>query len=249
MAVGVSFNRRTFHELIWTDNLAISHDDYALLSVPDPRGNGQTLPVYNLDRTKQGLVDELDTNSSDNTRAYNGFDVSFNMRTAGGGNLSGGTSTGRTTSVTCQVENPNSLRFCDDRDYDVPMRTQFKLSATYPLWYGLRLSGTFQSQPGSDRGITYQVTRTLIPTLTQTTVNVRLNDPGSEFNDRVNQLDFSLSKSFRRAGIEVRPELALFNLLNANAVLSQVNTFGPALGNVNTVLQPRLARLGLTMRF
>jgi hypothetical protein len=248
-AVGLSFNRRTFHELIWTDNLAISHDDYTLLSVPDPRNNGQTLPVYNLNRAKQGLVDELDTNASDNTRAYNGFDVSFNMRTRGGGNISGGTSTGRTTSATCQVEDPNNLRFCDQGDYDVPMRTQFKLSATYPLWYGLRLSGTFQSQPGGDRGINYQVTRTLIPTLTQTTVNVRLNDPGSEFNDRVNQLDFSLSKSFRRAGIEVRPELALFNLLNASAVLSQVNTFGPALGNVNTVLQPRLARLGLTMRF
>ncbi|MNC87503.1 hypothetical protein D3C83_32320 [compost metagenome] len=113
----------------------------------------------------------------------------------------------------------------------------------------MRVSGTFLSQPGSDRGINYQVTRTLVPALTQTSVNVRLNEPGTEFNDRVNQLDFSLSKSFRRAGVEVRPELALFNLLNANPVLSQVNTFGPALGNVNTVLQPRLARLGLTLRF
>jgi hypothetical protein len=75
----------------------------------------------------------------------------------------GGTSTGHTLSATCQVEDPNGLRFCDQGDYDVPMATQFKLAGTYPLPYGIRLSGNFQSQPGSERSITYQVTRTQLP--------------------------------------------------------------------------------------
>jgi hypothetical protein len=248
LGVSISYNRRSFHNIIWTDNLAISHSDYTLLSVSDPRGNGQTLPVYNLDRARLGLVDELDTNS-ENTRVFNGVDVSFNLRLRGGATVYGGTSTGRVITNNCQTEDPNSLRFCDQGDYDVPFTTQFKLAGSYPLPFGVRVSGTLQSQPGSDRGISYQVTRTLIPTLTQAQVVVRLNEPGSEFNDRVNQLDFNFSRSFRTRGVEIRPEVSLFNAFNANPVLSQVNTFGPALNNAVTILSPRLARLGLTMRF
>ena len=60
------------------------------------------------------------------------------------------------------------------------MLTQFKLSGTYPLIYGIRLSGSFQSSPGTERSITYQVTRTQLPTLVQTSVNVRLNEPGTD---------------------------------------------------------------------
>ena len=211
--------------------------------------NGEMLPVYNLAPAKFGLVDELDMNSIDNTRVYHGVDLSFNWRIRGGATLYGGTSTGRVLAASCQTEDPNNLRFCDQGDYDVPFTTQFKLAGSYPLPLDIRLSGTFQSQPGSDRGIIYQVTRTQVPTLTQTSVNVRLNEPGSEFNDRVNQLDLSIARSFRASGIDIRPELGLFNVLNANPVLTQVNTYGPALGNVSSVLAPRLVRLGLTMRF
>jgi hypothetical protein len=249
LGVSLTYNRRSYHELIWTDNLAISHDDYTLLTVPDPRGNGQTLPVYNLSRAKLGLVDELDQNSSDNTRVYNGIDVTFNWRIPGGATLYGGTSTGRTVSNSCQTEDPNSLRFCNQGDYDIPFTTQFKLAGTYPLPFGVRVSGTFQTQPGSDRGVTYQVTRTLVPTLTQAQVVVRLNEPGTLFNDRVNQLDLNFSRSFRRGSAEVRPEVSLFNAFNDDPVLGQVNTFGPALGDVTSILAPRLVRLGLTVRF
>jgi hypothetical protein len=249
LGVSVSYNRRSYHNQIWTDNLAISHDDYVLLTVPDPRGNGQTLPVLNLDRARLGLVDELDTNSTQNTRVYNGVDASFNLRIRGGATVYGGTSTGRVLANNCQTENPNSLRFCDQGEYDIPFQTQFKLSGTYPLPFGVRLSASLQSQPGSERSISYQVTRALIPTLTQAQVVVRLNEPGTEYNDRVNQLDIAITKSVRTGRVEVRPEVSLFNVLNANPVLSQTNTFGPSLNNAITILQPRLVRLGLTMRF
>lgn len=249
LGVSVTYNRRSYHQLIVTDNLAIGHDDYTLLSVPDPRGTGQTLPVHNLSRAKLGLVDELDQNSTDNTRVYNGVDLSFNWRISGGATLYGGTSTGRVLSRSCQTEDPNSLRFCDQGEYDIPFATQFKLAGTYPLPLGVRVSGTFQSQPGTERGITYQVTRALVPTLTQAQVVVRLNEPGTEFNDRVNQLDLNVSRSFRRGTVDVRPEISLFNVLNDDPVLAQVNTYGLALGNVTSILAPRLMRLGLTMRF
>ena len=147
------------------------------------------------------------------------------------------------------MEDPNSLRFCDQSLYDIPMLTQFKLSGTYPLVYGIRLSGSFQSSPGTERSITYQVTRTQLPTLVQTSVNVRLNEPGTIYNDRVNQLDFAISKSFKVGRADFRPEIDLFNMLNANPVTTQINTFGPTLNNATAILPPRLIRFGIVAKF
>ena len=49
--------------------------------------------------------------------------------------------------------------------------------------------------------------------------------------------------------MDVRPELSIFNMLNANPVIVQVNTYGPSLGNVTTILNPRVLRLGVNVRF
>jgi hypothetical protein len=102
---------------------------------------------------------------------------------------------------------------------------------------------------GSERTITYQVSRAQLPTLTQASVNVRLNEPGTEYNDRINQLDFTVSKNFRGHGIDFRPEIAIFNMLNARPVTGQTNTFGPNLGRVTSILNARLVRLGFSARF
>ena len=255
MALTVSYNKRTYHEIIWTDNLAIAPSDYILYTVPDPRADhaGQTLPVYSVGRAGDGVfgsVNELDTNSPNNTRVYNGIDASLNVRLPKGGSLYGGTSTGRVVTQTCDVEDANSLRFCDQTQSDVPYQTLFKVSGTYPLWYGIRVSVSYQSTPGSERTITYQVTRAQVPLMTQSSQNIRLNEPGSSYNDRVSQLDVNLTKNIRiNNNIDVRPELGMFNLLNSNPVLSQVNTFGPTLDRVNTILAPRLFRFGVTVRF
>ena len=47
---------------------------------------------------------------------------------------------------------------------------------------------------------------------------MRLNQPNTLFLDTVNQLDVSFSKTVRASGLEVRPELSIFNALNANPV-------------------------------
>jgi carboxypeptidase family protein len=249
LAVSVSYNQRSFYNIIWTQNLSIPYSQYTPVLIPDPSASGQTITVYNVNRAVFGQVNELDTNSSTNTRVYKGVDVSVGWRLPGGGTLTGGTSTGRTLTNTCDVEDPNNQRFCDYNQYSVPLQTLFKLSGTYPLPYGVRLSGTFQHTPGSERIITYQVTSTLVPTLVAASVNERLNEPGSVFNDTVNQVDFSITKSFRRGRYEVRPELSVFNLFNSNAVLTQTNAFGSALGNAISILPQRMARLGLAVRF
>ena len=220
LAISVSYNRRDFHKITWRQNLALDIPrDYTLINIPDPRDGSQTLPVYNLAPGKLGLIDELDATSSENKTWYQGVDVTVNMRWRNA-TLYGGTSTGRTLSAICQVEDPNSLRFCDNSQYHVPFQTLFKLAGTFPLPRGFRLSANFQSLPGAERTVNYSVVRSILPTLTQTSVNVRLNTPGSLYYPTVNQLDITASKSFRFGGVDVRPELALFNAFNANQVLT-----------------------------
>jgi hypothetical protein len=260
LSVSANFYRRESHRIIWTQNLAIPPSgfatEYTPVAIPDPRGNGQTITVYNLNRQFLGLVNELDTNSANNSRIFNGVDLTFNARIKGGGSLVGGVSTGRLHVVSCDVEDPNQLRGCDA---DYGFLTQMKVTGTYPLPYGVRASAVFQSMPGiiesrfntadPDINITYLVNRTVIPTLTQSSVSVRLNAPGTEFNDRNNQLDLSVSKDVRVGRVHMRPQLDLFNVLNVSPVTNLVATWGPSLYQPLTILPARLLRLGIRMDF
>jgi hypothetical protein len=248
VGLSVSYNRRDFYETIWSQNLAAPHSAYTLTSVANPAIAGETIPIYNLSPAAFGQVNLLDDNSPNNRMYYQGVDITVNVRWRGA-SLNGGTSTGRTRSVTCDVQDPNDLRYCDQTEYHVPFRTLFRLSGTYGLPFGIRASGVFQRLPGGARQLTYVVTRAVLPTLTQASVTTRLNRPNTLFLDTVKQLDLNLSKSIRASGVEIRPEVAVFNALNANPVTAQTNAFGPNLDRVNSILPGRLVRFGLTVRY
>jgi hypothetical protein len=248
LGLAVTFTQRNFYKLNLLRNLAIPVSEYTAHSVPDPRGTGETLSVYSVNRAVFGLVDQIDTNSTENSQVYRGVDVSFNWRFKGAA-VFGGTSTGHSIAKTCEVDSPNSLRFCDESQYDIPFLTSFKLSGTVPLPFDFQVSGVFKTQPGSERSITYQVTRSLLPQLTQASVNVRLNEPGTEFNDRIDQLDVTIARNLRAGRLVIRPELAIFNALNAAPVLTQTNVYGPNLGQVTSILNARLLRVGMLVKF
>ena len=80
-------------------------------------------------------------------------------------------------------------------------------------------------------------------------MTARLNQPNTLFLDTVNQLDLSFSKSVRTGRTEIRPEVGIFNALNASAVTAQTNAYGPNLDKVTAILPARLVRLGVTVKF
>jgi hypothetical protein len=161
----------------------------------------------------------------------------------------------------CDVEDPNVLRFCDQTQYHIPWLTLIKVSGSYPIWRGMRVSAVYQRLPfqstGSEREyvssqglpITYVVTRTQVPALTTASVSVRLNEPGTQYLPAVNQLDLSLATSFSIGRVRVRPALDLFNALNAGTVLSETTVFGPSLHDPRTLLFARMARFGARIEF
>jgi hypothetical protein len=265
VALSANYYRREYHDITYTTNLAVPLTAYTLVEVADPRGTG-TLPVYNLQRPFLGLVNELDTTSANNKRTYNGWDLTVNGRGRNGATIGGGIAVGHTISVTCDVADPNALRFCDQTEYDIPWSTTLKLNGSYLLPYGMRLSGVFQSADGfgpgapantppnnpdsHNKNTNYIVNRTILPSLVQTQVNVLLDPPGVTYMPRVTQLDFSLAKTIRtRRNVTLTPQLDVFNAANANTVLTEVTTFGTALRNPNTILSPRLIRFQVKVQF
>jgi hypothetical protein len=253
--LSVSYNRRTFHRLLWTNNLATTFADYTLITIPDPRNNGQTLPVYNLNPAKLGLVNNVETNTNNNHRVYNGFDVALNARFGTGGRLTISDSTGQILTRTCQVSDPNSLRFCDQTEFHVPFKSSFRAAGTYPFPRGVLLSAVFQSSPnaptlGDDTlQQNYSVSRAIVPNLTQTVVSIPLNPPGSSYRQRINQLDMTIGKQFRVGRTRLLPKVEWFNLLNANPVLAENQTFGPTLGQPSVVLLARFFRVNMRVDF
>jgi len=186
------------------------------------------------------------------TSVYNGFDFNFNARLSGGGRLFGGTTTERTLTNTCSTAatNPNNLNNCDQSLSGIPWRTQFKLSATYPLpWYGIQASASYQALPGYVlAGATYTVAATttyavcpgnsasqgcvvgalVAPGLISSSLSVPLDAPGTTLTPRTNQLDIGFSKRITIGRTKINPKLDLFNALNSSDYFSvRSSTFSP----------------------
>jgi Carboxypeptidase regulatory-like domain len=266
LSVAANYYRREYKDLVYTQNLAVPLTAYDLVMIPDPRGNGQQLPLYNLQRPFLGLVNELDTTSANNWRHYNGVDFTVNARGNGGMNIAGGLSLGRTVASLCDVGDPNQLRFCDQSQYGIPLRKTFKLTWSYPLPYDIRLSGVFQTADGFNtatqpapllatnpdnhlRLYTYNVSRTQYASLVQTNVSIYLDEPGTSIMPRVTQLDIAASKSLRVRRVRLTPQVDVFNLLNANPVLTLRTVYGSTLGYPNTILSGRLVRFQVKYNF
>jgi hypothetical protein len=97
----------------------------------------------------------------------------------------------------------------------------------------------------------------VIPNMSASALNVPLVAPGTEYADRVNQLDVSLAKWFQVGTTRVQGQLDLFNALNRSSVLS-VLTSGlnyPTSLVPTTYLQPssvlqgRIIRIGMQLRW
>jgi hypothetical protein len=269
VSVSANWVRRDFRRLFWTDNELLTHDDYTVVRVPNPLDTSELIPIYNLNVAKRGMVREVDKNSDLNRRWYTGFDVGVTAR-MGKGTLFGGTSIGRQMFVNCEVEDPNSLRYCDQRELGIPYLAQFKLAGSYSLPFQIQISGTWQGYPGVPNGterqdvlytpainrvfdpslnVNYIVDRTIVPSLTQASVTVPLIKPGSSYLDRINQVDLRLARKFIIRGIQAQGQFDVFNILNSNTVLGEVETFGSSLHRPTTILQGRLFAAGVQMSF
>ncbi len=284
MSVEVGYYRRWFDGFTLTDNLAAGPSDYTkyhIIAPLDPRlpgGGGYPVnELYDVIPTLSGQINNLSTLASKYGRWYqyfNGVDVTFSLRTAGGMSFQGGTSTGQNVADNCGARaNLPELNvglgaglvgstvsttspYCHVA-YGV--LTQFRGLGSYTIpKIDVQISGVFQSKPGALLAANYAVpaatvAQTLgrLPSGGVPNVTVNLIEPGSLYGDRLNQFDIRVAKILRYGGTRTMIGLDLYNVLNSGAILTYNNAFvpnGPWL-QPNSVLTPRLARISAEFTF
>jgi hypothetical protein len=267
LSVNASWYRRGTYNQRRTDNILLTLDDYTLVNVVSPL-NGEIIPAYNLLASKRGLVQQIDVNSTDGekrSRNYNGFELGMAGR-FGNASFFGGWTFDKIVSVQCDsVDNPNSFRFCDQRELDLPFRHEFKVSGSYRLPWEIQVNAALQSYAGPNLPTTWNIGRTtryaanciapctpgavVIPSLTPASLSIALVPTGSAYYDRLNQLDLGVRKLFRIGRYQYSGQIDLFNFLNTDYIKSQETTWGSSLGVPLSTLQPRTLRLAMQLRF
>jgi len=266
-SVEVSYNRRWFptRNFTVTDNRAVTNADYdsfSLVAPLDPRlpgGGGYVIDdLWDIKPVKFGQVDNFVTAASEfgeQMNRWHGVDVNFNVRMQNGLRFQGGTSTGRRITDNCEItpDNP-SRRFCRVVE---PFRTQITALGSYTIpRVDVLLSGTFQSVPGPSRNANFRFTnqevqRTLGRPLAggASGLTVNLAAPWQIRGDRTNQLDFRVAKILRFGATRTMLAFDLYNALNANPVLNEIQTFGPAWRRPTSVMDARFVRLSAQIDF
>jgi hypothetical protein len=273
-SVDVSYFRRWYGNFFATDNRAVGPNNVAPFSVTAPGTDqrlpsaGQTISGYNdLNPDKVGQVDNYVTRASNfgkQTEHWNGIDVSVSARPKEGFFVQGGTSTGRTSTNSCEVRSklPETGLLNPFCNVTSPFLTSVKLQSSYIVpRVDVQVSGTFQSIPGPPVGANYVVTTAQVAgslgrplSGNAANVTVPLIATNTLYAGRVNQVDMRFSKRLRMMGASRAAfNFDVYNLGNANSTLGVNNTFNPANPTIwqrpTSIMQARLFKISLQLDF
>jgi hypothetical protein len=253
---------------------------YSITAPSDPRlpnGGGYTIgTLYDVVPAKTGQVDNRATLADkygDWYQYFNGFDFTVSLRTSGF-TVQGGTSTGQNVADNCDVR-ANLPELSAGIGAGLVGSTVNTTSPYCHVAYGwltqlrglgsysipkidAQVSAVFQSKPGALLSANYAMPSAQVATFlgrapsgNVPNVTINLIEPGSLYGDRINQLDFRFAKHFQFGGKRAMLALDLYNVVNANPVLTYNNSFtpgGPWL-QPNSILTGRLARISAEWTF
>ena len=279
-SVELAWHRRSFTMFqtggTVTDNLSVGPNDvnpYTLTAPTDarlPGGGGYTVgPLYNLNPSVFGQVSNMilpTKEVGDDTRIYNGIELTLNVRNAHGFTFSGGTSTGKVENDWCDVRNavPEAFLVNPYCHVESPWLTSFNGAISYRVpRIDVQLSSTYSDKPniGTDQitslaanytltgadaaAITPQLGRSPFQTAGNT-ITVNLLSPGQLYGPRVRQWNFAAKKVLRLGEQRLTLGVDLFNLLNNNVITAFNATFATTSTGWNaptSYMDPRVARL------
>jgi hypothetical protein len=257
-----------------TDNLAVGPNDVAsfTLTAPSdsrlPGGGGQTIgPLYNTNPTVFGQVNNriVPTDKvGDDTRLFNGVDVTFNLRNAKGFTFSGGTSTGKVENDWCDIRAavPENFLLNPYCNVSSPWLTSVRGLVTYTIpRVDVQLSSVIQDKPnvGTDQigSILANYTMTAAdqaaaaaqigrPLTAAGLFTVNLAAQGEVYGERIRQWDISAKKILRFGSQRLTVGADIYNVTNDNVTLGFNQTFVPNVAgwqNVTSYMNPRVFRL------
>lgn len=246
-------------ELLNTIDVGIPFDAYTPTEVPDPgedgvlgTGDDGTLIVFAQDPATFGRRSLLLTNPPGDDRTYKGLEISASKRLSRKWQMVGSlvvsemevVKPSNPTSVTGLFDNPNFLLNAEGKDPQ-NQTVYLKLQGTYHAPFEILLSGFYRYSSG------LPFTRELVVEgLPQGPVTVFAERRGSRETESSSTLDLRAEKMFR-----LRPDFSLglildvFNVTNEATVFEEGTRTGVDLGEPRAVRNPRIARLGLRLRW
>jgi hypothetical protein len=245
------------------NNIARDPDASAVLD------RNEVITLYNLHQASNSVFGQqlIDRSSNDNKSFYTGLETSFSARLAGGATIFGSWTAERNVSVFCESDdNPNGPttgdlyqgrpvsqggRFCDQRDFDIPFIHEFKLAGSYALpVIGIDFGAVLQSYAGLERVITWQPAQGLYPNSQRTQAQtIVMNEPGSLFNERWDQLDINFKKNIRYGNKVHTFQLDYFNVFNNNSIRTLTDAVGTNLGQVTAIMPGRFPRVAYQFKW
>jgi carboxypeptidase family protein len=269
MRVGVMYYHRTNRSQLGVRNQAVPTSAYSPITVTIPgTANGTATPtttatVYNLSPAFFGSAfqNNVVENQAYLDTTYDGIEFTANKRfsrrwqmvagfTVGqnkGGLNAGGTTSGQ--SATADLNDPNNTVFANgivgnDSKYGV------RLSGSYRTPGDVQLAGTLVANQGYPYVSTFQVTRTLVPTLTRASQTIFLAPRGGERLPNVTSIDLSISRPIKLGqGRTFVPRLDIYNVGNADTVLGTTVAVGGSYQLPTQILAPRIMRAGFSITF
>jgi hypothetical protein len=228
--------------------------------------------------------------SEDRRNIYRGFETSVSARLPRRIVGYGAWTMDKSVNVACDsTDNPNTLRFCDESGnarlgepaVDLPFRHEFKLGGNVPLWFGFEAGIALQSYAGAQKGVSWTITpgTTRFPSdcsvagctpggivvpsrfAGDPAVTIQLVTPGKRYLPRNTQVDIGAKRVFRLPdNRRLVAEFNVYNLLNENAVLTELQALGSNAsiapfvdggpgGRPTGIMYPRIMRIAASLRF
>jgi len=265
VSIDVGYNRRWFENFFVVDNQAVTPDDFdkytltAPLNPGLPGGGGYAFTALNVKPAKFGVFNNyytLSSNYGDETRYWQGVDVTLTARVKDGLTLTGGTSTGRGyhdncdivralpetlgnnqyAYDTCKVTEPwlNSIRA--NALYTVPkigvlLSTVIRFQNTTQLLIADNTPGT--SGPSLASNVFYPnsvIAQALgrLPSggLSNGSTTINVLAPGQLYQPTVRTMDMRFAKVLTFGRTRTNIGIDLFNLFNSNTGTAYNGTFG-----------------------
>jgi hypothetical protein len=280
----IGYTRRWLTNFTWDDNILQAtnqFDTFSVTAANDTRlpeeARGRTLSgLYNVQQSVASQVNNITKLASDAggdySQVFNGILLNVSARTRNGLTFQGGLATGTTTTDYCGVraaapeytvlgaQNPTNP-WCNTSTGWVSRYTGLG-SYTLPK-VDVLISGTFRSDKGSP------LAANMVFTSGQTTlgrafannapnVTVNLVEPGTLYGDRVNEIDMRFAKILRFGRTRTNVGFDIYNIMNANPILTYNQAFNPTINTVNpsanwlapqSTLQPRFIKFSAQIDF
>ena len=167
---------------------------------------------------------------------------------------------------------PGTGLFFNYCDFDTSWLSQVKATGSYTLpWQQIQIGGVLQNLPGQQITAQWNITQADVATNgslgrplsggANTSRNIPLIKPGTEYTPRRTQLDLRVAKNFTVAGSKKVQVMAdIFNVLNSNAAVGATSNAGEPPAAINTtygsawlkplnILQARYVKFGAQLTF